>query len=423
MPYLSPYASADSAAARPMVVALFVASCLLAIVSWYTTWQGMALYLAGWFSVLAATGIQSALVLVAWLIGFTRTRRWLLIPVYAITAIVSVAFSYVSLYTWFSARERPALVERKLYDHLTEAAGKTEESITGAIAEGRKHALALDEMAQAERDRGFISRAGDADPYLDAIRAQVAGEGRAVNEGSGSGPRYTAFDRFAKLARQSVEQLQNHQRALIDARSRLKPLDPTDKQLRDFRLVYDATPWSEIEQQLHSGKVERAEIPNYGDFVDKSASGQEDLMLAFQSLVEAPTSRHVFAFALAAFIDIVIFLLAYAAGPYLDGAPESRWSAAGAALESQDRQVFVRQFLRKLTPSAGGVAKVGAADLTPGEQQFCVLLSSKGQAHPQEENGKLFYLLDEGIHESLMESLVSQGLPLRGLRRDSGIPA
>src|SRR3974377_1824473 len=79
---------------RPMVKALFVASCLLAIVSWYTTQQGMALYLSPWFAVLASLGVQTALVLVAWLVGISRTKRTLLVAVYAVTAVVSIAFSY-----------------------------------------------------------------------------------------------------------------------------------------------------------------------------------------------------------------------------------------------------------------------------------------------------------------------------------------
>ena len=64
----------ESSRARPLVAGLFVSSCLLSIVSWYTTEQGMALYLSPWFSLLASLGVQSALVLVAWLIGFTRSR-------------------------------------------------------------------------------------------------------------------------------------------------------------------------------------------------------------------------------------------------------------------------------------------------------------------------------------------------------------
>src|ERR1700685_1968140 len=136
------FASSNSeSVSRPMVQALFVASCLLSIVSWYTTFEGMRLYLSVWFSLLASIGLQTALVLVAWLIGFSSaatrhlTRRALLIGVYIVTAVVSIAFSYTSLYTWFSARERPATIERRLYDALNESAGETGKLLTAAIAE------------------------------------------------------------------------------------------------------------------------------------------------------------------------------------------------------------------------------------------------------------------------------------------------
>ena len=64
---LAPSSGSHAALSRPLVASLFVSSCLLSVVSWYTTQQGMALYLSPWFSFLASLGIQSALVLVAWL--------------------------------------------------------------------------------------------------------------------------------------------------------------------------------------------------------------------------------------------------------------------------------------------------------------------------------------------------------------------
>src|SRR5580692_9616449 len=131
---------------RPMVKGLFAATVLLSTVSWYTTEQGMALYLSVGFAVLASHGVQGELGLVAWLIGLSKSRRALLGVVYAITATVSIAFSYVSLYTWFSARERPAAVERKLYDELNNSLGKTQQLVAAASAEAQKHLLALDEM-------------------------------------------------------------------------------------------------------------------------------------------------------------------------------------------------------------------------------------------------------------------------------------
>jgi hypothetical protein len=159
----------------------------------------MALYLSPWFSFLASLGVQSALVLVAWLVGVTESRRGLLIAVYAVTAAVSIAFSYVALHTWIAARERPATIERHLYDALSAAAGSSREILTAAVGEGQKHVLALQEMTEAEKAHGYVSRAADQDPYLARVREAVAREAASYAasypEGQGPGLRYTAFDR------------------------------------------------------------------------------------------------------------------------------------------------------------------------------------------------------------------------------------
>jgi hypothetical protein len=402
---------------RPMVKGLFVATCLLSVVSWYTTEQGMALYLSVWFALLASLGVQGALVLVAWLIGFSKSRRTLLVAVYAITATVSIAFSYVSLYTWFSARERPAAVERKLYDELNGSLGKTQELVAAASAEAQKHVLALEEMGAAEKSVGFISRAQDADPYLRAVRDAVAKEAQtysnAYREGSGAGLRYDAFERYTKLARQSAERLNTAGKAITEFRDRLKPLDATESQLRGFRQLYDGMPWSDVTEALHGAKIERPQVPVYADFIDHSVSGQEDLLVAFEELFTAPTARHVFAFALAAFIDIIVFLVAFASGPYFFGSSEQGWVAASAAMDGLDEQIFIRGFLSKLTPTVRGMARVDPERLSVGEQQFCLVLVGKALALVQEEDGKRFYLLDKSIHEMLLECLATRGLPLR----------
>lgn len=417
MPSLPLDGGHHGAGSRSMVVAIFFSTCLLSIVSWYTTYQGMALYLSGWFAFLASLGIQSALVLVAWLIGFTKTRQSLLIAVYAITAVVSVAFSYVSLYTWFSSKERPALVQRGLYDTISESAGRTDQMLATAIAEARKHVLALDEMTAAEKTHGFISRAQDSDPYLAKIRESVAAEARSLGgsyvEGAGTGLRYTAFDRYAKLAKSSLDQMLSAQGALAAFRANLKPLDPSELQIRNYRAVYDSIPWTEVEQQAHVARFERPAVPALSEHLDRTASGQEDLLLGFTELVTAPTSRHLFALLLAAFIDIIVFLLAYASGPHLQGAREQRWSRSAAAVDGADNQVFVRTLLRKLEPSPGGMPRADVANLTPGELQFCLLLTAKGAATLAEEGDRRYYLLDESIHEYLVESLEIPRMPLR----------
>jgi len=395
-----------------MVKALFVSTCLLSIVSWYTTQQGMALYLSPWFAFLASLGVQSALVLVAWLIGFTKSGRALLVAVYAITATVSVGFSYVSLYTWFAAKERPAIVERQLYDTLNGAAGQTSELLASAVAEARKHTLALEEMTSAEKSHGFISKAADTDPYLAKVREAVAKEAGTYAEGSGAGVRYTAFERYAKLARQSLDQLTAAQSSLSTFRSQLKSNESSEAQIRKFREVYDGVPWSEVSEQLHA-KFERPGVPTLAGNLDHTATGQEDLLLAFTELVTAPTARHLFSFVLAAFIDLIVFLLAFASGPYLNGEPEQRWCAASAALDGAENQVFIRDLLRKCEPDSRGMARAAVSGLSAGELQLCLLLAAKGEATLMEEGGRKYYLFSEGVHERLVEALAIRGMPLR----------
>jgi hypothetical protein len=417
MPPLPRYSGVGpSAMSRPLVAGLFVSSCLLSIVSWYTTQQGMALYLSPWFSFLASLGVQSALVLVAWLAGVTETRRGVLVAVYAVTATVSIAFSYVSLHTWFAARSRPATIERRLYDALDAAAGRSQELLTAAIAEGEKHVLALREMTAAEKTHGYVSRAEDSDPWLARVREAVAREAStyasSYPEGAGPGLRYTAFDRYASLARQTVERLEESRRALSAFRAGTKPLDPTETQLRAFRQAFDAIPWSEVRETLH-GPVEVPAVPTYSDFVDRAASGQEDLVIAVTELFTAPSSRHVLAFTLATFIDVIVFLLAYAGGPFFFGAPEERWVAAGAALDSVDEQVFVRDLLRKLAPGGAGLARLPMEGLTAGERQLAILLEGRGLAAPVSEEGRRFFLLDAAVVRILAETVAERRLPLR----------
>ncbi len=232
-------------------------------------------------------------------------------------------------------------------------------------------------------------------------------------EGSGEGIRYSAFDRYTKVARQSLGTMQQSQRELADYLAKSKPLDPTENQLQAYRQVYDRVPWADIEQALHTGRLQRPAVPVYSDFVDRTVSGQEDLLVAFEELFTAPTPRHGFALALAAFIDVVVFLLAFASGPFFFGAEEQRWISGGAALEGIDLQIFTRDFLRKLAPGPRGMARVEVAILTPGEQQLCLVLAARKLAVVTEDGGRQYYMLEQSIHEQLLGSLAVQDFPLR----------
>jgi hypothetical protein len=225
--------------------------------------------------------------------------------------------------------------------------------------------------------------------------------------------RYTAFERHARIARQTVAHLERSRQAFTELGARLGPLQPTEGQLRAFHEVWDAVPWGEVRGTLHAGPFELPAVPAYSDFLDRTASSQEDLLIAFEELASAPTARHATALALATFIDVVVFLLAWASGPIFFGSPEERWLAAGAALDSKDFQVFVRDLVSRLRPGPRGVACVDAATLSPGEQQLCLVMVTNGLAATVDEGGRSLYLVDPGAHERLVEALADPSLALR----------
>jgi hypothetical protein len=403
----------ESVGLRAQNAHFFIASCLLATVSWYTTEQGMSLYLSTWLALFASIGVQSALVFVAWRLGITKTKRGVLIVVYAITATISVAFSYANHYKWFSAKERPVEVQRELFEAINTTGDKMAQQLAAGVSEGLKHVLALSEMAAAEKTHGRMLQGQDSDPYLAAVKQSIAQESQSaaagpVRGGGGEGITYLAFSRAAKVAQQSVDRMLESQRKLTAFRSQTKPSDSSEEQLRDFREVYSTMPWDDMEKALHTGRFEKPEMPKYSNFIDQSANGQEDLLMAFKQLVTNPGGYHTLAFALALFVDAIVSLLAYAAGPVLFGNAEKRWFAAGAALDALDSQVFVRDFLRKMAPDPRGMARVDVSTLSAGEQQVCLLLASKELAASLEENGKQFYLLSPEVHEQLLETSAGQ---------------
>jgi hypothetical protein len=54
--------------------------------------------------------------------------------------------------------------------------------------------------------------------------------------------------------------------------------------------------------------------------------------------------------------------------------------------------------------------------LTPGERQFCILLTGKHLATLSDEDGRQRYLLDESIHQQLVESMDARSATLRSSR-------
>jgi hypothetical protein len=246
----------------------------------------------------------------------------------------------------------------------------------------------------------------------EAVAREASSYSQGYKEGAGQGLRYTAFDRYAKLAEQSLAGLQAARRRVQEFRAQLKPGETSEVQIRRYREVADSVPWTEVEQALDGARIERPAAPALADNLDRTSTGQEELLLAFTELVAAPTGRHIFALLLAAFIDLIVFLLAYASGPYFAGDAWQRWVAASAAVDGVATQVFVRELLAKFHADSRGMARVRGDRLSAGERQFCLLLAGQALAAYADEDGVQTVVFEANVHERLAGMLAQPGVAL-----------
>jgi hypothetical protein len=137
-------------------------------------------------------------------------------------------------------------------------------------------------------------------------------------------------------------------------------------------------------------------------------------MIAFTELFTAPTGRHVLALALATFIDVIVFLLAYASGPFFFGAPELRWIAAAAALDAVGRAgVRARGCCARRRP-ARRAPRAWTRRRSLRASGSCAWCSWRA-AWPRRpcRTASARYLLDAGFHQRLVESLAARGVALQ----------
>ena len=274
-----------------------------------------------------------------------------------------------------------------LYDELDAAAGRSQELLTAAIAEGQKHVLALEEMTAAEKAHGYISRAAGPGPVP---RARPRGGGargrelrRRLPRGPGPGPALHGL-RPARRARPADGRAPPG----VAAGARGVPRGPQAARLdrgsscAAFRQVFDGVPWSDVRETLHA-EVEVPAVPAYSDFVDRAASGQEDLVIAFTELFtgpDQPARARLHARRLhrpdrvPARVRLRPVLLRRARSALGRG--------RGRARRGRRAGVRARPAAQGRGRAAGRCRAWSRQALSPGERQLCLVLASRGLAAP-----------------------------------------
>lgn len=311
---------------------LLWASFVAATVSLMTTGMGLRRYLSFLLAWPLALAVQAGLFGLAWLIAVGRRRlRPLVIALYLLTMPFSVLFSYVMLQSEFTATIKPFESRRQLYDELRASSAEVTSTLSAGISAGDELALRLDSWLEMEKDAGWTMATCDDEEhcYLDGVCRRIGrkignwerSRGKSYRQGPGQALIFGLLEaEIAEIGR--TRGVLSGFRDGWTANDELftDGLDNRER-LRRYDTALAGYPQGDLEAVLCRAAA-APPPPAYASFARDAADGDETPVYAFQDLSTILEPEHhfgrgdyptVFAFGLAAFIDLFVLLVAIGA--------------------------------------------------------------------------------------------------------------
>ncbi|MFQ5349715.1 MAG: hypothetical protein ACE5EG_04640 [Thermoanaerobaculia bacterium] len=311
---------------------LLWASFVAAVVSLMTTGIGLRRYLSFLLAWPLALAVQAGLFGLAWLIAVGRKQlRPLVITLYLVTMPFSVVFSYVMLQSEFTASIKPQEARRALYDQLRANTAEVTSALSAGIGASEELGLRLGDWLEMEKEAGWTMSTCDDEEhcYLDGVCRRV---GRKIDNWERSfgltykqGPGEALIYGLLETEIGAIARINSTLTDFRDGWTANEELFAGGLDNRERLRRYDAALAGFPQDDLEAVLCRAAALPPppaYGSFARDSADGDETPVYAFQDLTAIFAPEHdfgrgdyptVFAFGLAAFIDLFVLLVAIGA--------------------------------------------------------------------------------------------------------------
>jgi hypothetical protein len=311
---------------------LLWASFVAAAVSLMTTGLGLRRYLPFLLAWPLALAVQAGLFGLAWLIAVGRKRlRPLVIAIYLVTMPFSVVFSYVMLQSEFTATIKPQEARRALYDEVRAGTAEVTSTLSAGISASEELALRLGSWLEMEKEAGWTMSTCDdeEDCYLDGVCRRVGRRidnwERRLGVSYRQGPGQALIYGLLETELGEISRIHDTLTEFRDGWTANEELFAGGLDNRERLRRYDASlagfPQEDLEAVLCRAAAPPPP-PAYGTFARDAADGDETPVYAFQDLMAIFEPEHdfgrsdyptIFAFSLAAFIDLFVLLVAIGA--------------------------------------------------------------------------------------------------------------
>lgn len=299
---------------------IYTGTAMLSVLSFFTSFYGMAIFLDESLALIGSLGLQIAMLGVAWNLIRAREKRFAYVTVFAVAATFSIFFSYANFDSTLKAQTRSANA-RGDYTVAARPALDAYSSIAkNAALRGGYQLERLNRLVVMEREKGWSTVADEGrqdffvQSVIDGARRTIESweeqNGIAYPQGAGDGIISDFLESSLYQAQTAVEKIDAYAGGVDSAMLALSTVLPVSQQYSLVNSAWVGFPISEIE--MLGGDVPAVPLPPEMDgFLEQATNRHEAFMLVIDDLFDMDYLA-AFSLALAIAIDLIVVLMALA---------------------------------------------------------------------------------------------------------------
>lgn len=299
-------------------ILIYIGTFLISLLSFFTTYYGLAIFLDKPLALLGSLGLQTAMLGIAWNLMRLRENRGAYIIVFSITAMFSIFFSYVNFSTGLKSSTR---TQEARDSYAVEARPILREYATfgkQALNRGLYQSQRLADLLQMENDHGWatIVDEGSKDPLIQSI---IDGARLTVNSWNKTQPAdYRQGSGKGIISNYLISWTDQVERNLVTLKSYVHSVDSLSLLLgsdmavtEQYHLVnYAAINFPLPEHEMMMGTpVKLKEPPFTANFVETPINRQQAMNLVIDDLFQMDRIT-LFALLFAIVIDLIVMIMA-----------------------------------------------------------------------------------------------------------------
>lgn len=307
-------------------ILIYIGTFLISLLSFFTTYYGLALFLDKPLALLGSLGLQTAMLGIAWNLMRLRENRAAYVMVFSVAAMFSIFFSYVNFNTGlkgntraFETRHAYVIEARPILRQYASLAKQT-------LSRGGYQSQRLADLLQMEKDHGWatVVDEGSNDPFIQSV---IEGARRTVNswqtnkgtnyhQGSGKGIITHYLTSWTDQVEHNLTAFRKYVKTVDSLSLRLGSEMPVKEQYDLMNLAVVLFPLAEHEMMTGS-QANLSEPPFTADFIESPANKQQAMNLVISDLYPMDQLTF-FSLLFAIVIDLIVIVMALCSSHAVD---------------------------------------------------------------------------------------------------------